>query len=114
MEHNKESNLSLSKQETFCKEFSKESRQDIAKQIIACRAVQKTYGGNVNDIELVIRVFIDDLSQFEPDKIIEALAKWRKEEADFPTPADIKKILSVKKQRAIHDLTPAEKEHYGY
>jgi hypothetical protein len=77
--------------------------------------VQRTYGSQAEDLELMIKIFIDDLSQYAPEKIIEAFSAWRKNETDFPTPADIKNILVLStKRKNIMDLTPEERAHYGY
>ncbi len=58
--------------------------------------VLKTYGKQSEDIGLIADVFLDFLSDFEPEKVIDAFKKHIRTSPEFPTPSDIIKIIQNK------------------
>lgn len=74
--------------------FTAEHAKSIVTQLGACLVVQRTYGKQGSDLEAMARVFIEDLRAFEPDKVVKALGEWRLKSSEFPTPADIKNLIS--------------------
>ena len=73
--------------------YTAEHKKEIISQLSACQAVQRTYGKQAEDIPAVCRVFISDLSEYPPDDVVKAIAQWRKTNQEFPTVADIVKII---------------------
>lgn len=65
----------------------------LAVQLGACLVTQRTYGKQGADMEAIMRVFMDDLKEFEPDAVLAAISQWRLKSAEFPTPYDIKQLL---------------------
>ena len=76
--------------------YSPTEKGDIIAQLGACLAVQRTYGKQAADIQVVAKIFIDDLKDFSANEVVEAISKWRKTSPEFPTPADIINLLNPK------------------
>lgn len=74
--------------------YTAEDKKDIITQLSACQAVQRTYGKQAEDIPAVCRIFLADLADFPPAAVVQAIADWRKRHQEFPTPSDIRGILS--------------------
>lgn len=62
----------------------------------ACLIVQRTYGKQGEDIKTLTKIFLEDLKEFTPEKVLSAIKSWRKTQREFPTPADIMGILDPK------------------
>lgn len=73
--------------------YSPTEKGDIIAQLGACLAVQRTYGKQAADIQVVAKIFIDDLKDYSANEVVNAISKWRKSSPEFPTPADIIKLL---------------------
>lgn len=76
--------------------YNQEQKSLVAAQLGACLAVQRTYGKQASDIQVVAKIFLADLSDYPAEKVAGALEKWRKTSPEFPTPADIIAILDNK------------------
>lgn len=50
-------------------------------------------------MKLMIKVFIEDLARYDCESIASALRQWRHVSHDFPTPADIVKIIIPPKEK---------------
>jgi hypothetical protein len=74
--------------------YGQEERANIVKQLGACLVVQRTYGKQGADMNSMAAVFMSDLQEYPADKVVQALAQWRKQSAEFPTPADIIGLLN--------------------
>lgn len=93
--NNLDTSINLNNKEKNKGDISIDERIDIVSQISACLAVMRTFGMEKEDIETVCNIFIRDLiDDFSPNQIIKAFIKWRKTEQIFPTPSDIRKIIT--------------------
>lgn len=78
--------------------FKERDILNLGKALSACSLVQRTYGKQAADIDKVTKVFAKILSQYEPDKVIDAIGSWLTNSTDFPTPADIVRIVAGKQK----------------
>jgi len=74
-----------------------EHSKKILEMLNACFVSQKTYGQNPDRIGELVKTFNFILSDYDIDEIRKAFIQHLKYEADFPTPADIIKILDADK-----------------
>lgn len=68
----------------------------LQKQIKDCMQVLNTYGKKDFDYFPVLKVFIERLGHYEPERIKEAFNEYIRNKANFPTPSDIIDILERK------------------
>ena len=74
--------------------YTPEQKDTLNHALGACLVTQRTYGKQATDMEKALKVFIRVLSDYEPEKVIQAIKKWLLTSPDFPTPADILNILN--------------------
>jgi hypothetical protein len=72
---------------------SPETEGVILKQVKDCMQVLNTYGKKDFDYLPVVKVFIERLGHYGPEKIKKAFDKYVSKRSDFPTPADIVGII---------------------
>ena len=77
-------------------EYTIAEKESLTKAIGACLAVQRTYGKQAGDTDLVVGIFIRVLNAYSSQDVIQAIKQWILESSEFPTPADIKRILDGK------------------
>lgn len=61
--------------------------------LLACFSVQKLYGKQPENIEIINQVFQNVLGRFQATKVIKAFEKWMERSQEFPTPADIVNLI---------------------
>jgi hypothetical protein len=59
--------------------------------------VQRTYGKQAENMDMVTKIFTRVLDRYEPELVIQAVKQWIMDSPEFPTPSDIKQILSPTK-----------------
>lgn len=69
----------------------------LSKSLATCLLSQRTYGKQGSDLTALTEIFLEDLKEFEPEKVMSAITQWRRTEAEFPTPSDIRKIIENNK-----------------
>lgn len=74
--------------------FTEDQRRAMVSELAACQLVQRTYGKQAAELPAVVKVFMSDLAEYSPEDVIAAIAKWRLTKPEFPTPADIRKLLN--------------------
>jgi hypothetical protein len=57
--------------------------------IAGCFVIQKLYGRQPENIEIINRTFHSVLGKFPADKVVRAFEVWLERSQEFPTPADI-------------------------
>lgn len=73
--------------------YSQEDKAELLDVLGACLVVQKTYGKQGADLQSTYAVFLKVLNKYPMQKIVEAVTKWLEVGTEFPTPADIIKLL---------------------
>lgn len=72
---------------------SKEAQIQLDSMLLACFSVQKMYGRQPENIEIINQVFHNILGRFQGNKVIKAFEKWMERSQEFPTPADIVNLI---------------------
>lgn len=80
-------------------EWTLEEQAQLIKKYAALLVVQRTYGQKY-DIEATLKAWKYFLSKYSVEEIIFAMDKWVEISPDLPTPSDIIKIITPKKEAA--------------
>jgi hypothetical protein len=75
------------------KDFNGGDVVTLSKALATCLLSQRTYGKQGSDLKALTEIFLEDLKEYEPEKVMNAITQWRRTEAEFPTPSDIRKII---------------------
>ena len=88
---------------------SLENSKQIVHMIHQCFAIQNTYSKTPKQLEILMKVMVEDLSPHPIEEINKAFLKWRRTESVVPTPADIIKIILADKPSpyTLDDITNA-------
>lgn len=66
----------------------------MANELLSCQLTLRTYGRQASDNEAMVRVFLQDLADYEFGEVVDAIRRWRGKFRDFPTPCDIKRLIN--------------------
>lgn len=72
---------------------SAESKAELDNLILASFSVQKMYGRQPENIEIINQVFHKILGKYPARKVLKAFEIWMERSQEFPTPADISGII---------------------
>lgn len=68
---------------------SKQHQNRLDELLGACLALQKLYGRDVDNSDVIIELFQRMMSKYSGDKVIKSFETWMERSQEFPTPADI-------------------------
>lgn len=59
-----------------------------------CLLTQRTYGKQASDMEKLVAAYIRILSDYTSEQIVSAIKSWLLKSPEFPTPSDIKRVIT--------------------
>lgn len=77
---------------------SPEAKKTLAVLLNQCFEVQKLYGKEPENMKTVLQVFVSILGEYEPQAVVDAFRTHLKRSNEFPTPADIVKLIDPEPQ----------------
>lgn len=72
---------------------STEAQAKLDNLLLACFSVQKMYGRQPENIEVINQVFHRILGKYRGNRVLMAFEAWMERSQEFPTPADIVSLL---------------------
>ena len=79
--------------------FSQSEFNSLVDHLGGCLISQRTYGKQGGDILALVKIFIYDLRDLPPSKVIDAVEEWRKYKKEFPTQGDIREMIQPTPKR---------------
>ncbi len=93
MERNQQLTSSAKELNALALRDNREAQDRLDNMIAGCFVIQKLYGRQPENIEVINRTFHSTLSNYPAASVIRAFETWMQRSQEFPTPADIVSLI---------------------